>query len=456
MKTMKTKEQYTSSAKFKLSLVIFSFMGQVAWVVENMYFNVFIYKMFNASASDISVMVGASAITAALTTLFIGCLADCVQKRKLFISLGYILWGISILTFCLLRSDFLEHFIKEKEGLSKTLAIASLGVSLVIIMDCIMTFFGSSANDASFNAWLTDCGSIKNRGAIEGINSMMPLVAILAVFGGFSAFNLDKASSWTYIFLIIGCLVTFIGILGFFIIEDHIICNKDSVSQNKKNSTGKRWIQSVVYSFRISVIKENKMLYLVCLTFAVFNISIQTFMPYLILYYEKALGMNNYVFIMAPAIIFSAIITAFYGKLFDKKGFKISIIPSIAFLMIGYVFLYFFKNTILVFIGSLFMLAGFLTGMAVFGAKVRENIPQDKTGLFQGIRIIAQVLIPGTIGPAIGAKVLKNAQLITNPDGTKSFLPNHNIYLAAFVVAIILIIILIPVFKIDKKVGSTK
>ena len=29
--------------KFYLSLVIFSLVGQVAWVVENMYFNVFIY-----------------------------------------------------------------------------------------------------------------------------------------------------------------------------------------------------------------------------------------------------------------------------------------------------------------------------------------------------------------------------------------------------------------------------
>ena len=34
--------------KFWLAMSIFGLMGQVAWVVENMYFNVFIYKMFNA------------------------------------------------------------------------------------------------------------------------------------------------------------------------------------------------------------------------------------------------------------------------------------------------------------------------------------------------------------------------------------------------------------------------
>ena len=84
------------SPRFWCALTIFSLMGQVAWVVENMYFNVFIYKMFNASAADISAMVAASAVTATLTTVFMGALSDKIGKRKLFICLGYILWGVSI------------------------------------------------------------------------------------------------------------------------------------------------------------------------------------------------------------------------------------------------------------------------------------------------------------------------------------------------------------------------
>ena len=55
----------------------------------------------------------------------------------------------------------------------------------MIILDCVMTFFGSAANDAAFNAWLTDVSDDSNRGHIEGINAMMPLVSILVVFGGF-------------------------------------------------------------------------------------------------------------------------------------------------------------------------------------------------------------------------------------------------------------------------------
>ena len=76
------------NAKFYLALVIFSLVGQIAWVVENMYLNVFIYKMFNASAEDISAMVAASAVAATVTTLLMGALSDKIGKRKLFICGG--------------------------------------------------------------------------------------------------------------------------------------------------------------------------------------------------------------------------------------------------------------------------------------------------------------------------------------------------------------------------------
>ena len=57
----------TQGKKFWTALVLFGLVGQVAWVVENMYLNVFIYKMFHASAAAISTMVGASAVTATVT-----------------------------------------------------------------------------------------------------------------------------------------------------------------------------------------------------------------------------------------------------------------------------------------------------------------------------------------------------------------------------------------------------
>ena len=222
------------SKKFWWTLALFGLMGQVAWVVENMYFNVFIYKMFHASASQISLMVSASAIAATLTTWLMGALSDRIGKRKVFICGGYLLWGVSILAFSLLKPEFLETLT------GSVVAAASLGVSLVIILDCVMTFFGSTANDACFNAWMTDMGDESNRGAIEGINAMMPLVAILVVFGGFMAFDLDKASSWTMIFVIIGLAVIIIGALGFIMI--------DEPKNIEKGSSGS-YLKTITYSF---------------------------------------------------------------------------------------------------------------------------------------------------------------------------------------------------------------
>ena len=423
------------SPKFWLALTIFSLIGQVAWVVENMYFNVFIYKRFHASASDIALMVAASAVSATLTTIFIGALSDKIGKRKLFICGGYILWGISIWSFSLIRIDVINKLFPM------AVSAASIGVSLVIIMDCVMTFFGSAANDACFNAWLTDTTDETNRGSAEGINSMMPLVAILVVFGGFMSFNLDKAESWTSIYQIIGIVVFLLGVLGFFLIKDAPV----DTSQNQN------YFKNIFYGFRPSVMKDNKLFYIVLLGFALFCISIQIFMPYLILYYEVSLQMSNYVLIMAPAIILAAIATAFYGRVYDKYGFKSAVIPSIGILMLGYVILFFFKNTALVFIGSLLMMSGYLMGMAVFGAIIRDLTPNNRAGMFQGLRIVGQVLVPGIIGPWIGAKVLQNAETIVNNDGTTSFIPNTNIFLAAFIAMCATWLVLALIFKLLKK-----
>ncbi len=417
------------------TLVIFSLVGQIAWVVENMYLNVFIYRMFHASAEAISVMVMASAVAATLTTVLIGALSDKIGRRKLFICGGYILWGVSIMGFALIRMDILNAMIPA------TVSAAAVGVSLTIVLDCVMTFFGSSANDACFNAWLTDATDDAGRGAAEGVNAMMPLVAILAVFGGFMAFDLGQADSWTAIFLIIGIAVLVIGVAGIVLIRETAV----------KRPENARYFANIVYGFRPSVVKGNPSLYLTLLAFAVFGISIQIFMPYLILYYNVTLGLDNYVLIMAPAVIVASVVTAFYGRFYDRVGFKSAVIPALLMLSLGYVCLYFFTNTAMVFVGSLLMMSGYLSGSAVFGAMIRDCTPRGKAGMFQGLRIVGQVLIPGVIGPAVGAAVLKNAATVLNDDGTTSFIPNANIFAAALAAIVVLVPLLWGMARKEKR-----
>ena len=154
--------------------------------------------------------------------------------------------------------------------------------------------------------------------------------------------------------------------------------------------------------------------------------------------------MTDYVLIFAPAIILAAAFTFFYGKVYDRKGFGTAVLPSLGLLMAGFVLLFLFKNTALVFVGTILMLCGYLSGMAVFGAVIRDFTPKNKAGMFQGQRIVGQVLIPGVIGPVIGKAVLSGAEMIQNSDGTQSFKPNENIFLAALVAAVVLTIAVIP------------
>ena len=415
---MKTK----LTPRFWLALVLFSLIGQVAWVVENMYLNVFIYKMFHATAGDISAMVAASAVAATLTTVFIGALSDRLGRRKIIMCLGYVFWGVSVFCFALLRLDLLSA------AFPLAASAAAVGVTLTIVLDCVMTFFGSSANDAAYNAWVTDSTDSTNRGAAEGVNSMMPLVAILVVFGGFMAFDLDEPGSWTVIYAVIGGVVALVGVLGFFLVDE------PSVSPSEAG-----YWQGVVYGFLPSTVRENPALYWHFLAFILFNISIQIYMPYLIIYYEVTLGMENYVLIMAPAIILAAAVTFFWGRFYDGHGFRLSAAAALVWLIAGYLLLYLTRSIAPVFLGSLLMMCGYLSGMAVFGARIRDLTPPGKAGMLQGARIFSQVLIPGVVGPYIGKLVLRNAATIVNSDGTSSFVPNANIFLAALIPAAVVL-----------------
>lgn len=62
----------------------------------------------------------------------------------------------------------------------------------------------------------------------------------------------------------------------------------------------------------------------------------------------------------------------------------------------------------------------------------------------------------GIIRAGYRAYVLRNAETITNGDGTVSFLPNHNIFLAALIVAIPIYLMASLIGKRLKRVNIVK
>ena len=84
-----------------LMFILAGFVGQLAWAIENNYFNKYVFECTSEYAF-IPVMTAASAAAATITTLLMGAVSDRLGKRKLFISVGYILWGVSIISFAFL------------------------------------------------------------------------------------------------------------------------------------------------------------------------------------------------------------------------------------------------------------------------------------------------------------------------------------------------------------------
>ena len=52
-----------------LSLIFIGLTGQLAWMIENMYLNLFMYQTASTDPHYIALMVSASAVVATLTTL---------------------------------------------------------------------------------------------------------------------------------------------------------------------------------------------------------------------------------------------------------------------------------------------------------------------------------------------------------------------------------------------------
>ena len=162
-------------------------------------------------AATEQVPTAASAAVAAVTTLAVGALSDKLGKRKPIIVTGYLLWGLSVMAFALVNVSGLEMLL----GPVKAVQAAAV---LVIVLDCVMTFFGSSANDAAFNAWVTDVTNDSNRGRVEAVLAVMPLVAMLVVFGALD--GLTTQGKWGIFFLVVGGLTLLGGGLGHLLIQE--------------------------------------------------------------------------------------------------------------------------------------------------------------------------------------------------------------------------------------------
>lgn len=409
------------------SFLVIGLIGQFAWTIENMHFNVFLYNTISTNPDYIAAMVAASAIVATLTTLLIGALSDRLGRRKIFLVAGNLLWGASLFAFGFVRVDLIAELFPFAEA-------AATAAIIVIILDCVMTFLGSSANDAAFNAYVTDTTSTENRGRAESVLSILPLVSMLIIFGAFDP--LTQSGKWQLFFSIFGVAVSVSGILSIFLVKE-----------TRKPRVSGSFLRDILHGFSPSVIRANKTLYIVLCTFFLFSVSVQVFMPYFIIYMQHYLGFDNYAIVLGIVLIVASVASVIAGRFIDKAGKLRFLLPAAIFMFAGLISLYFARTFVPVILAGIVMMSGYMILTATLSAMIRDNTPVDKAGHFQGIRMIFAVMLPMVIGPAIGSMVIKGSDSTYIDLGVVKHVPTPSIFLAS---GIVLLLILIPIWFMKK------
>lgn len=421
-------------------LILFGLIGQIAWSVENMYFNLFVFDTVAPNLSAITLMVQLSGFTATVVTLIAGTLSDKSGNRRSFIAFGYIIWGFTVALFGFLSPELIGKMF----GVDADKAV-EVTLALVIAGDCVMTLFGSTANDASFNSWVTDNTKPAFRGTVEGVLSILPLAAMLIVAGGFGM--LVEALGYKMLFLIMGIIISLCGVLGIFIIKD---------SENLEMSGSMR---DIFYGFKPSVIKGNAPLYISLIAVVIYGVACQIFMPYLIIYMSQNLKFTviEYSAVFAIAILFGAGVNLYLTRLSDRKDKTTLLYIATGIFSLGLFAMYLSRgmgktaNLILFGISGFVMITGFIFISALTGSLVRDYTPNGEVGKLQGVRMVFSVLIPMIVGPMIG-NAINAARNIPLPDQssadtmTTEYIPAPEIFLAASIVALLLFAV-IPFLK---------
>ena len=425
------------SGRVWFSAIFFGLVGQIAWVVENMYFATMSQDIFsNSGRADLSyivttLMVILSALTATATAIFAGGLCDRVGRRRPFIAYGYLAWGVTIMAF-----GFLPMRV---EG-----AMILTAAVLLVVFDCLMTLCGSTANDAAFNAWVTDVTDTENRGRVNGVLSILPVIAVVIIFLGLGPLYSAQAERNLTFFLVLGAIPILAGILALFLLRD---------SESIEKTTGEHFMRDTFYGFSPAVIKENRMLYVCLLSACLVGIAQQTFFSYLINFVVVTLDFGDgFVIPMAVIIVGAAAVTGAAGVLTDRLGKKRLYYPLLAASVLGMLTMYLLRfldggaRTALLYLGGILMMGGVLALTGTLNAAFQDRIPKGCEGRFQGVRMCFTVLIPMIVGPIISLIIGLNAMGMNG----ENFVPPYSIFLAGAIIAVLAALPLILVRRDSK------
>ena len=440
------------------AIILFMFMSSVAAGVESIYLSMFldntVFKDGAMGASitltdAVNLIASLTAVVSGVTTFIMGTLSEKLKNRKLFISIGFIVWGIVMLVFSVVKRENVANTFGYSDIAETITATAIIIVSFTLVL----AFLRSTTSDAAFNSWVTDVSTPESSPKIEIAFTIMGFVST-----GFITFLVTNAQTgkmeYSAICVVFGVIAIALGVLGFFIID-----NPKKFEEAKSTEKDSSYWADLFYGFRPSTVKKNINLYLMLSTGCLFNIAYQVFYPYLFIYISSVIiPANEGLNLLSPEVIITIIIAIvvviacvlLFMKVYadDKSA---SFIASVLCLIAGLLFLASTKNLVGIIIGLTPGLIGYIIIMIQFGATVRDNIPKDKVGLFQGIRMIFLIFVPKIIGPTLGNIAAKNSDVTYMENGAEKVLPTEAMFLYAAIVAAFIFIPILAFLKKDKE-----
>ncbi len=409
-------------------LTALAITGQIAWAVENSWFNTFVFDTITPDPRPVAWMVAASAITATLTTLLMGTLSDRTRsrwgRRRPYILIGYVLWGLSTILFPT------TAYIKT----------TSLAILMVVVMDSLMTFFGSTANDAAFSAWTADIASSNSRGRVEGVLNMSVFIA--QVISLTAAGMLIDQVGYFIFFYVLGGIVMLVGLVAGSLLRDAPILTREPPRRSF-------WAEFAEL-FSLDTLRQNRQLFTLLLFIMISSIGMQVSFPYLIIYLNNYIGVSKSEFsvIGGAVMVGSALLSIPFGILADRFSKRWMMAIAIIASSLGGVALSLVKTLPLLALTGLLWQAFAVAGSVASVAWLKDLLPEQNRGKFLGIRMIFWIAIPMVLGPWIGSNLIQNFGIPTVVNGEAGFIPVPIIFQVGSAIALLS---LIPLFLISDR-----
>lgn len=392
------------------ALVVVGLVGQVAWTVENMYLNVFVYERITQDPTVIAMMVALSAVAATVATLLIGAWSDRTGRRRLFVAVGYVAWGACTAAFGLLSPS---------EG-AVAAPFVLLAVVGIIALDCVMSMIGSGANNAAFGAWVTDVTTPRTRGRADAVLAALPLLAMLVVFGALD--GLTRAGEWRTFFAVVGGVTAVSGLLAWMLLRDAAPAATLDVAPVAVR---------LLRGFHPSTVRAHAPLYLSLAMLAVIGTAAQVFLPYVIIYLQYGLRVESYALILGVSLLAAATISVVGGMLMDRLGKRRLLLPATLLFAVGLLLMFFARDTVSVIVAAALALGGMMLATASASATARDETPDGQAGMVQGLRMVTGTMIPMIVGPFIGAWVIVGDGRTYLDLGVERPVPGPAMFLAA-------------------------